>query len=182
MDATTEHELRQMLDRQQILDCIHRYTRGIDRFDRELMLSAYHEDAFDDHGVFQGNPEEFADWVYDMHRRRHTLHQHYVTNHTCQLAGDTAHTETYFLLLAHNTSGSPISMHGGRYLDRFERRGGRWAIAARAVTSEWTGEVPTIQGAQLPRTAPGAVLRGPGDVSYARPLNRQTAAATLENR
>jgi hypothetical protein len=31
-----------------------RYSRAIDRLDRELLLSVYHEDAVDDHGVFVG--------------------------------------------------------------------------------------------------------------------------------
>jgi hypothetical protein len=39
------------------------YSRGIDRLDRELLMSVYHEDAIDDHGVFVGNREEFADWA-----------------------------------------------------------------------------------------------------------------------
>ena len=46
--------VRNMKDRQDILDCLHRYTRGVDRHDRALMLSAYHPDAFDEHGVAEG--------------------------------------------------------------------------------------------------------------------------------
>jgi len=33
--------VRQAKDRQEILDCLHRYTRGVDRQDKALMLSAY---------------------------------------------------------------------------------------------------------------------------------------------
>ncbi|HJY93624.1 MAG TPA: nuclear transport factor 2 family protein, partial [Streptosporangiaceae bacterium] len=32
-----------------------RYCRGVDRLDAELMRSAYHNDATDDHGVFVGS-------------------------------------------------------------------------------------------------------------------------------
>jgi len=31
-----------------------RYCRGVDRLDPELMLSAYHDGATDDHGIFSG--------------------------------------------------------------------------------------------------------------------------------
>jgi len=43
--------VREMKDRQEIMDCLHRYTRGVDRFDRELMLSSYPPDARDEHGA-----------------------------------------------------------------------------------------------------------------------------------
>ena len=46
--------LQQLIDRQQIHDCILRYCSGVDRFDREMLLSVYHPDAMDDHGAFVG--------------------------------------------------------------------------------------------------------------------------------
>ncbi len=42
MAQTTEQAIREFLDRQEILDCIHRYCRGVDRLDAELLASAYH--------------------------------------------------------------------------------------------------------------------------------------------
>jgi hypothetical protein len=51
----------QIQDRQAIVDCLSRYSRRIDRMDRELLLSAYHQDAIDAHGTFVGNREELAD-------------------------------------------------------------------------------------------------------------------------
>ena len=92
-------ELRTLLDRQQILDCIHRYTRGVDRLDVELTLSAYHEDAIDSHGPFSGSPREFVDWLWPRQATRWAS-QHFVTNHTVELDGDTAHAETYYLFAA----------------------------------------------------------------------------------
>lgn len=38
-------KLDELLDRTEILDCIHRYARGMDRLDRELVRSAYHDGA-----------------------------------------------------------------------------------------------------------------------------------------
>ena len=37
--------LQQLIDRQEIHDCILRYCSGVDRFDREMLLSVYHPDA-----------------------------------------------------------------------------------------------------------------------------------------
>ena len=43
--------VREQKDRFDIQQCLLRYTRGVDRHDRELMLSAYWPDAFDEHGL-----------------------------------------------------------------------------------------------------------------------------------
>ena len=50
-----------LLDRQDILDCVTRISRAIDRFDRDLFLSGYHPDAVIDAGGFVGDPAK----VYD---------------------------------------------------------------------------------------------------------------------
>jgi ketosteroid isomerase-like protein len=141
--GTTEQDLapalQQLIDRQQIHDCILRYCSGVDRFDREMLLSVYHPDALDDHGAFVGGAAEFVDWALAYHGKYQHTHKHYVLNHRCELDGDTAHTETYWLFAGSNKIGPPASLHGGRYLDRFERRHGRWAIAARKCIIGWGG-------------------------------------------
>ena len=129
--------LQELLDRQDILDCVHRYCRAVDRFDREMLLSVYHPDAIDDHGYFVGGREAFADWAFGYHSLYQDATHHVVTNHTCDLDGDTAHAETYWMFSGINrntTTGAtvPPTLHFGRYIDRFERRDGKWAIAARA--------------------------------------------------
>ena len=93
MDTDFETMVRTLWDRQQIHDCLMTYSRAVDRLDRELLLSVYHDDAIDDHGVFVGSPVEFADWVIDMHSRAHLSHQHCQFNSTIELDGDTAHAE-----------------------------------------------------------------------------------------
>jgi hypothetical protein len=46
--------LQELVDRADILDCVQRYARGIDRHDVELVASCYHPDAIDDHGLYVG--------------------------------------------------------------------------------------------------------------------------------
>lgn len=168
-----QQSVRKLEDRQAILDCIHHYCRAVDRFDRELLLSVYHADAIDDHGVFVGGPAAFADWAFAFHREHQHLTQHIVTNHSCELDGDSAHTETYWMFAAMNKTGAPLSLGGGRYIDRFERRQGRWAIAARKCVLDWggaPGETPIPAEVLALFTAVGTTSRDRSDVSYDRPL------------
>jgi hypothetical protein len=132
-----ERAVVELQDRQAIQDVLMTYSRGIDRLDRELLMSVYHDDAIDDHGVFVGSPEEFADWAIAMHTATHLSHQHCVLNYTCDLDGDVAHTETYYMFVGINRRGPAFAMSGGRYLDRLEKRDGRWAIAARVCVRDW---------------------------------------------
>ena len=132
-----DRAIQELIDRQAIHDCLMTYSRAVDRLDRELLLSVYHPDAVDDHGVFVGNREEFADWVIAMHTRMHLSQQHCQFNSTCDLQGDTAHTETYYMFVGMNRKGTPLAMSGGRYIDRLEKRNRRWAIAARVCVRDW---------------------------------------------
>lgn len=130
-------QVQRLQDRQDINDCILRYSRGVDRLDREALISCYHEDGIDDHGVFIGNREEFADWAIGMHRRMHLSHQHCQFNHTVEIDGDVAHAETYYMFVGLNKQGAPYTVGGGRYIDRLEKRDGRWAIVVRKCVRDW---------------------------------------------
>ena len=160
--------VRHLIDRQAIVDCLHRYTRGLDRHDDELVLSAYHPDAIDDHGVFRGGPREFVEWANALHSANWTAHQHYATN--IDVDGDSAHVESYFLVVFRRGDSSAVDLAGARYVDRFERRGREWRIAARAVLIEWNGN------AEMNPALFGEGFEWPGrwdrtDRSYERPLS-----------
>jgi hypothetical protein len=129
--------LDEIQNRAAIWQCLLRYARGVDRFDREMILSAFHPDAIDDHGKFVGGPQEFADWALGQHTKAHLGHLHNLFNHTCDLDGDVAHAETYFMFAAMNREGKPLVLNGGRYLDRLEKRDGEWRIAYRTLMREW---------------------------------------------
>jgi hypothetical protein len=171
-DAELPASVQALVDRQAILDCLTAYSRGIDRHDRALLLSAYHDDAQDDHGVFCGTAAEFADWAIDYHGKYQLGHHHYILNHRCELDGDVAHTETYYLFAGLNREGPPV-LSGGRYIDRFERRFGRWAIADRRCLIEWTGYLgdPGFPAEYLAALGSGGIVaRDKSDTSYDRPL------------
>jgi hypothetical protein len=173
--TTTSARLETLLDRQDILDCLTRFSRGMDRFDRELFLSAFHSDATIAAGDFVGNPRELYDWASNMHEQGQSATQHNLCNHTCDLDGDTAHTETYYLFAARNRDESNW-IAGGRYLDRLERRDGEWKIALRTNVIEWSGLLPTlpIPFADVPDIRlNGTASRSEDDPSYQRPLTNR---------
>ncbi|HET6951635.1 MAG TPA: nuclear transport factor 2 family protein [Acidimicrobiales bacterium] len=172
MDDLDLARIRAIADRAEILDCITRYCRGMDRLDRDLVRSAYHDDAVDDHVAFVGPVEGFIDWAFGYHGTQ-VRHQHHVTNHTVDIDGDTAHAETYYLFIGtEQDEAAPLTVTGGRYLDRFERRDGRWAIAARLCLVEWRTEATSLlTGPALDVIAvSGTIARDGSDSSYARPL------------
>jgi hypothetical protein len=160
--------LRRLLDKEEIREACLKYTRGIDRHDDELASRAYHADAVDDHGSFIGEARRFIKHVGELHARNWNMHHHYVTNQTIDLDGDTAHVETYYLAALRREEGT-IDLAGGRYIDRFERREGRWAIADRACLVEWLGELGKPGGV----VDTSVFLQGSWDrrdLSYQRPL------------
>jgi hypothetical protein len=162
----------QLLDRQDILDCLIRFSRGMDRFDRALFLSAFHPDATIAAGEFVGSPHKLYAWARTLHERGQSATHHNLLNHSCDLDGDTAHTETYYLFVGRNRDETNW-MAGGRYIDCLERRDGQWKIALRSNAIEWSGMVPTmpipfadVADARLN----GVAARSSDDISYLRPL------------
>jgi hypothetical protein len=163
--------LQTMLDRQEILDCLTRFARGNDRFDRDLVLSCFHPGAICDYGPYVGGPEGLFDWA-DSLRPQVTCTYHVLTNHSCDILGDTAHTETYLTYTVCRLDGT-IWQANGRYLDRLERRNGEWKILFRRCIVEAAGTVTTcalpFEGvADLHKN--GRPTHDRTDPSYQRPL------------
>src|ERR1700729_1518269 len=118
VSESLETTIRELVDRQQIMACLHRYTRGVDRVDAELIRSAFHPDATDYHGPVTGTVEDFLAYWLPLHTARE-VSQHYITNTTIDLDGDVAHVETYYTFY-HKAKGEPeMTVSGGRYADRF---------------------------------------------------------------
>lgn len=173
MSEPAFHEqLQQLLHRQAILDCLVRFSRGMDRFDRALFLSAFHGDAVIAAGPFVGGPAALYDWASSLHEHGQSATHHNLLNHSCELDGDVVHAETYYLFVGRNRDGTNW-MAGGRYIDRLEQRDGAWRIALRTNAVEWSGTVPAtaIPFAELPDLhLNGLPSRSQDDPSYQRPL------------
>ena len=74
-----EGAVRELLDERAIRAVVLRYCRGVDRMDRELVRSCYHDDATDSHGSFVGTVDEFLDWAWRL-LGRYTTTMHFVGN------------------------------------------------------------------------------------------------------
>lgn len=175
MDGLDVAAVRQLLDRQAIWDCMTSYARGMDRMDVECCKSAFHPDAWDDHGQVVMPGYENAEFGAEYHRLRHRYSQHFLTNHRCEITGDEAHTETYFYFVGCMAQeGQPAEVVGGRYVDRLERRDGQWKIADRLCLIEWGSSLAEVNFAS--RLVDGAEMedkrssRSRDDASYMRPL------------
>ena len=167
--AALAKEVRYLRDRLEIQDAIHRYSRGLDRLDRSIALSAYHPDASDDRGAhLVSTPQEFVGWVWkDLEGAKGTAHN--ISNITCEIDGDVAHTESYITFHVWGAGGANGVITGhARYLDRLERREGRWAIAHRELRWDY---MTRLEG--VPLRTDGSMptgVRSKEDRSYARPL------------
>ena len=170
--AALRDEVRHLRDRIEIRDVAIRLARGDDRLDKDILLTAYAEDAIDDHLGFCGNREEFFEWIWDSHRRSMVTSLHHTTNQSCEIDGDTAHTETYWLFTGPNKDGTN-SISFGRYLDRLERRPEGWRIVFRYATIDGVSVLP---GAPIPfqwapdRFRNGVPSQTRDDPSYVRPF------------
>jgi hypothetical protein len=128
-------DVQYLKDRLEIQDVVHRFARGHDRFDTEIMTGTYHDDGIDDHGTWAVNSgPDYAEWANKTHDGGSILSMHNMTTHTCEIDGDVAHAESYVLGGMLNKDGETCRFRNGRYIDRLERRNGTWRIALRRCT------------------------------------------------
>lgn len=171
-------DLQTLLDRQAIHDCLLRFCRGMDRFDRDAYMSAFHDDAVVAAGPYVGDAAGCWDWAMPMHEAGQVLTHHALLNHSVEINGDTAHSETYYQFTARNHpweegGGETVMLAGGRYIDRLESRDGAWKIALRTNIIEWSCLQPSLPPpfGDVPDIAlNGVSARDTSDPSYMRPL------------
>ena len=140
--------LDDVVSRQQIADLTMAYCRGVDRADQELLASIFHDDSTVISGAFNGNGKDFASEICGVVEQAFEQTFHSIANQWIEIEGHGAVGETY--VIAASTSrdtgeGSTDTLTGGRYIDRFERRGGAWKIAERSFVLDWTRSEPSTR-------------------------------------
>jgi len=131
---TDSKEIRTLLDKQQLHDLVLRYARAIDRRDKTMLLSLYHDGAIDDHGtVFKGEAATFSEAQSEL-MKAFQVTAHYITNCLFEIEGDTAEGEIYFIAYHRTNHQNPEEVIvGGRYLDHYIRTDKTWKIAHRVL-------------------------------------------------
>lgn len=153
--------------KQAIREVVCRYSRAVDRFDMELLVSCWHPGGTDCRPpLFDGTAKEFAAWLKPtLSRSQQTTHR--VINTIINLQGSQAGVETYWeavLRMEHEGKLYDI-VRGGRYLDRFECINEVWAIRARRSVTDFS-RVEFVDPALVNILLSGAI---PPSVGDARP-------------
>ena len=157
--------LRSLLDERAIRETLARYCRGVDRMDLPLARSCWHGDGTADYrGMFEGSADALLEWMWKLHEQMET-HSHQITNVLIELAGERAASEAYVTVVLRTRAGrTPARDIGsrGRYVDRWSRRDGRWAIDHRIYLNDWTRSLPVEGAPDVPFTG----RRDRDDASY----------------
>lgn len=139
-----EQGLQTLLAKQAIYELACTYSRGLDRLDRELLLSTFWEDGWCEYGFSNCAPAEFADFAINA-LQDHAANQHMIGNVLIDVEGDEAFGEVYFNAYhkIKAEEGFEDVIIAGRYLDRYERRDGLWKFAYRSERVDWSRTEPT---------------------------------------
>jgi hypothetical protein len=134
----------QVADRLAIQDVLNLHSRGLDRLDTAAIQRAYWPDAEVDYGSFKGSAHLFAELVVGALGGTYELTRHSLSNTLVQFSGNTARSESC-VHAGHLLAGAAEEMlFYGRYLDKLEKREGRWKMLHRQVVIDWSKRL-TVQ-------------------------------------
>ena len=121
-----------LADTQAITRQIYNYCRSVDRLDVPLGHGVFHEGSYADFPTYKGTGQGWIDAVCKEHLN-FLHHSHQVTNIVIDVNGDKAGSEAYvFANLRQMDGGRLINrMFSARYIDKWSKRDGRWAIDRR---------------------------------------------------
>jgi hypothetical protein len=154
-----DRRLEELSAKQEIVDLLLLYCRGVDRCDTELIKRAFWEDAYDNHGAHAAPAWEFADSIVASKLATTAWTTHAVTNHLVEVDGDVAFSEAIVLTFQKRTTGDEVNIFCGRYVDRVERREGEWRFAYRQMIHDWSGST-VLEPWALASVASAGFLQG----------------------
>lgn len=134
----------ELADRLAIAETLALYCRGIDRCDADQLAAVFTPDARIDYGDgAKPIAETIPGLMAGLGAMR--LTQHNIANTVMRITGTRAKAETncVALHLIPTPDGEVELVVGGRYLDRLEKREGRWQIAERLYVMDWNRTSPS---------------------------------------
>ena len=158
--AESRRRWDELSSKQEIRDNLLVYCRGIDRCQVELVRSAFWPDAFDNHGALAAPAWQFATEIIESKLAHTTLTVHSVTNHLVEVEGDLAFSEAIIVSYQKHAGNDDVQIFCGRYVDRVERRDGRWRIAYRNLVHDWSGSLAVGGTWNLPSVDAKAFIQG----------------------
>lgn len=174
MTPETERKLDELISKQEIYERLCDYMRGQDRLDPVLHRSVFWDDAKTDYGVYKGDADGFVTFAQDL-LTTHKSNQHLIGQVRIDLEGDVGFGEVYFIAYHRIVEDGEEKdwIIAGRYVDRYERRGGVWKIAVRSEVVDWARTDPAADS--FLKTSPKLLLgrRGADDLSSQRDLLRR---------
>ena len=132
---------QELSQRVEIVDALLSYTRGIDRLDKESVISAFHPGAIlNNYGPEPMPIEDFVEYALPSLKRRYSATQHRVSNIRIEIKEDRALVESYVLAYHVKSSENSKQLHtfNGRYIDTFALRDAHWKISERFLRNDWS--------------------------------------------
>lgn len=131
----------EVADRLAITDKIYRYCRSVDRLDVPLGHSVFHEDSHARFPTYEGTGRGWIDKVCVDHLQL-LNHSHQVTNIIITLDGAHAGSEAYVTAKLRSLENGGIVEREfcARYVDRWSKRDGEWAIDSRDCIIDFDAE------------------------------------------
>ncbi len=132
---------QELSQRVEIVDALLSYTRGIDRLDKESVISAFHPGAIlNNYGPEPMPIEDFVEYALPSLKQRYSATQHRVSNIRIEIKEDRALVESYVLAYHVKSSESSKQLHtfNGRYIDTFALRDAHWKISERFLRNDWS--------------------------------------------
>ena len=138
----SQDQLQELWDKQALHDNLMRYCRALDRMDRDGIVATYWPDSWDDHAVYIGPGQQWADEALRWKDKSWQVN-HHVSNVYSEIDGTRAKRESMFIVVCDFKESGMSMLEGGRYRDLCEKRDGEWRILNRVCIWDWSQEIPT---------------------------------------
>ena len=163
----------ELLAKAAIAELIFTYPRGLDRLDREILLSIAHPTAtVEFSSLFKGSWVEYVDWLMKAHHAM-IFNNHRISNMLIRIneVGAASESTSTATLIAKREDGKyEDRMVYSRYLDRWRCDEGKWSLVHRLtvrdfrrvtiITEEQLKSYELVNASKVGRTDPSYALLG----------------------